>query len=106
MISTYLKQQLLTLARHLNPVARGGFLRSVAKRLDGLALAYPRTFVYAAAGYCVGRLVEALVGLPAGLPALVAGGLAGLHRDINADIAEEEIRRVVAEEFKFYAGLR
>ncbi len=38
MIPIVLQHQLLALAKHLNPVQRGGFLRKVVLRLDDLAL--------------------------------------------------------------------
>jgi len=100
MIPITLKHQLLALARHLSPTRRGGFLRSVVQRIDELALTYPRTVVYAAAGCCVGQVIDAITGFPAGLPGLVAGGLFGLHRDLNADTAEEQVRRIIQEEFQ------
>ena len=100
MIPITLKKQLLDLARHLCPSQRGGFLRSVVRRLDDLALNYPRTVVYAAAGCCLGQVLDALTGFPAGIPGLVAGGLFGLHRDLNADSVEEEVRRIILKEFR------
>lgn len=102
MIPIVLQNQLLALAAHLNPIQRGGFLRKVVQRLDDLALAYPRTVVYAAAGCAVGHLIDAITGFPAGLPGLVAGGLFGLHRDLNADATEDQVRRIIQEEFQTY----
>jgi hypothetical protein len=100
MIPVTLKHQLLALARHLCPTQQPGFLRKVVQRLDELALTYPRTVVYAAAGCCLGQVIDAITGFPAGLPGLVAGGLFGLHRDLNADATEEQVRRIIQEEFQ------
>lgn len=100
MIPISLQHQLLALARHLGPASRGGFLRKVVQRLDDLALNQPRTVVYAAAGCGVGHILDAITGFPAGLPGLVAGGLFGLHRDLSADATEEQVRRIVREEFQ------
>jgi len=100
MIPLILQNQLLALAAHLNPARRGGFLRKVVQRLDDLALTYPRTVIYAAVGCCVGQIIDAITGFPAGLPGLVTGGLFGLHRDLNADATEEQVRRIIQEEFK------
>lgn len=105
MIPIVLQNQLLALAAHLNPVQRGGFLRKVVHRLDDLALTYPRTVVYAAAGCFVGQIIDAITGFPAGLPGLVAGGFFGLHRDLNADVPEEQVRRIIREEFKAHFEL-
>lgn len=102
MIPVTLQHQLLALAAHLNPVHRGGFLRKVTQRLDDLALSYPRTVVYAAAGCCVGQVIDAITGFPTGLPGLIAGGLFGLHRDLNSDLPEEQVRRIIREEFQAY----
>jgi len=105
MIPISLQNQLLALAGHLNPIQRGGFLRKVVHRLDDLALTYPRTTVYAAAGCCVGQILDAITGFSAGLPGLVVGGLFGLHRDLNSDIPDEQVRRIVREEFQSYLSL-
>lgn len=90
------------MAAHLNPIYRGGFLRSVVHRLDELVLTYPRTVVFAAAGGCVGLLIDSITGFPAGLPGLLAGALFGLNRDLDADLTEQEVRRIITEEFKAY----
>ena len=95
-----LKQRLLELARQLDPASRQGFLHNVVQRLDNLALTYPRTVIYGAAGYCVGQIVDAITGLPAGLPGLLAGGLFGLHRDIHCDHIQAEVNRVIGEELR------
>ena len=100
MIPISLKLQLMELARHLGPAARGGFLRKVVERLDELALNHPRTVIYEAAGCAVGHILDAITGFPAGLPGLVAGGLFGLHRDLNADATEDQVRRIIQEEFQ------
>jgi hypothetical protein len=105
MIPITVKRQLLALARHLDPSARGGFLRDVVRRLDDLALTYPRTVVYGAAGCFLGQVIDAITGFPAGLPGLIAGGLFGLHRDLNVDAAEEQVRRVIQEEFQSHFGI-
>lgn len=102
MIPITLQHQLLALARHLAPASRGGFVRKVVQRLDDLALNHPRTVVYAAAGCAVGQIIDAITGFPAGLPGLVAGGLFGLHRDLSADATEDQVRRIVQEEFQTY----
>jgi hypothetical protein len=106
MIPITLKNQLLELSRHLDPTARGGFLRNVTRRLDDLGLTYPRTVVYAAAGGCLGQVIDAITGFPAGLPGLLAGGLFGLHRDLNADAAEDLVRRIIQEEFQSHFDIR
>ncbi len=105
MIPLILQHRLLSLAAHLNPIHRGGFLRKVVQRLDDLSLNYPRTVVYAAAGCCVGQIIDAITGFPTGLPGLIAGGLFGLHRDLNADATEEQVRRIIQEEFKAHFSL-
>ena len=105
MIPISLKHELLALARHLRPGSRSGFLRKVVQRLDDLALNHPRTVVYAAAGCFVGQIIDAITGFPAGLPGLVAGGLFGLHRDLNADVPEEQVRRIIREEFQSHFSI-
>lgn len=106
MIPISLQHQLMALARHLSPASRGGFLRKVVERLDGLALDHPRTVVYAAAGCAAGHLIDAITGFPAGLPGLIAGGLFGLHRDLNADATDDQVRRIVQEEFQTHFSKR
>ena len=105
MIPLYLKQNLLTLARHLSPIHRGGFIRNVVNRLDDLAVTYPRTVVFGAAGFCIGQLIDAITGYPLSVPCLLVGGLFGLQRDLNADFAEEQVRRIIAEEFQAHYAL-
>lgn len=99
MIPIQFKRQLLELARLLALPHRRGFLRSVVHRLDELAITYPRTVVYAAAGCALGHVVDAITGFPAGLPGLVCGGLFGLHRDLNDDSTDAQVRRIIREEF-------
>ena len=95
-----LKTKLIELSRHLLPSQRQGFLHNVVQRLDNLALTYPRTVIYGAAGYCVGQIIDAITGLPAGLPGLLSGGLFGLHRDIHCDHIQTEVSRVIGEELR------
>ncbi len=105
MIPIPLKQRLLVLAGYLNPCHRGSFLRSVVHRLEDLALTYPRTLVFGCAGFCVGQVVDAITGFPAGLPGLLAGGLFGLDRDLNADATEQQVRRIIKEEFSAHYAI-
>lgn len=102
MIPYLLKERLLELSRFLSPIHREGFVQSVVRRLEDLALTYPRTLVFGAAGFCVGQLIDAITGFPAGLPGLLAGGLFGLHRDIEADATSREVSRIISEELRRY----
>jgi len=99
MIPIPLKKRLLILSQFLSPIHRGGFLRNVVTRLEALSIEYPRTLVFSCAGYIVGKVVDTITGVPIALPGLLAGGLFGLHRDLNSDVAEAQIRRVISEEF-------
>lgn len=94
----YVKERLLELASHLNPVRRAPFIKSVVLRLEEMALEYPRTLLFAVAGLVIGRIVEAVTGIPAGLAGLVAGGLFGLFRDLQAEELDREVSRIVTEE--------
>ena len=105
MIPLYLKQNLLALALHLCPTKRGGFLRSVVQRLEAIAVFYPRTVVFSAAGFCIGKIIDAITGFPLAVPGLLVGGLFGLNRDLNADATEQQVRRIIAEEFQAHFAL-
>ena len=102
MIPIPIKRRLVILSQFLSPIHRGSFLRKVVIRLEALSLEYPRTMVFSCAGYVVGKIIDTVTGIPLSLPGLLAGGLFGLHRDLNSDVAEDQIRRVISEEFGQY----
>lgn len=109
-----IKEKLVLLARKLPEAARSEFVRGASRKIHDVASDHPRTFIYAAAGWMLGELIDHVLSIHIPLSdvvicltadkasevGVVAGALFGFYEDTQRQAERRQVAKIIGEELR------